>query len=50
MLHEMGEVGYELKSLLLLQSSLSALHMMFPVSQAHQDPLPRVVLVERRYL
>lgn len=48
MLHEIGEVGYELKSLLLLQSSLSALHMMFPMSQAQQDPLPRVVLVELR--
>lgn len=40
--------GYELKSLLLLQSSLSALHMMFPTSQAQQDPLLSVVLEELR--
>lgn len=44
MLHEMGEVGYGLKSLLLLQSSLPALRTMLPTSQPQQDPLPRVVL------
>lgn len=33
MLHETGEVGYGLKSLLLLQSSLPALCAMLPTSQ-----------------
>lgn len=44
MLHETGEVGYGLKSLLLLQSSLAALCTMLLTSQPQQDPLPGVVL------
>lgn len=43
MLHETGEVGYGLKSLLVLRSSPPALHLMLPTSQPQQDPLAAVV-------